>query len=105
MTSTGAEEGWLSGKLNGATGWFPEAYCTPYEGEAPASEAEYTAPTTLAHQESLSGAQTTAPVASTEGLPEIGRAVALYDWFAKQQNQMNLTKGIGVVVREELVRL
>lgn len=27
------EPGWLSGKLNNKIGWFPEAYCEPWEGD------------------------------------------------------------------------
>ena len=35
MPADNAEPGWLSGTLNGKTGWFPEAYCEPFDAAEP----------------------------------------------------------------------
>ncbi|CAL4061181.1 unnamed protein product, partial [Meganyctiphanes norvegica] len=95
-TAEGAEPGWLGGTLQGAHGWFPEAYCELFDGvDAEPSAVEEVARTQL-EQIPEEGIDSTAVVQQT-----LGEALGIFPWRAKQNNHLSFNKGDRIVVREQ----
>ncbi|CAE1260660.1 unnamed protein product [Acanthosepion pharaonis] len=104
------EPGWISGEIDGRSGWFPKDYveyiCDVEEsdlftnGQQPAStlSASEDSSFTAVQSRAVTGSPTPGQgMAAPEGL----QAVALYPWKAKKENHLTFNKGDTIIVKEQ----
>ena len=104
-----AEEGWLKGDLNGAIGWFPEAYAEPADAlgtfEPPAPAATESWP--IDNQVTAPAAVETKaePVTQTNNVTTNVSAgesyLAIYPWAGKEGNHLSFEKNEVILVTEK----
>uniref|UniRef100_A0A915PTZ4 Uncharacterized protein n=1 Tax=Setaria digitata TaxID=48799 RepID=A0A915PTZ4_9BILA len=114
-----AEPGWLAGQMRDKVGWFPVAFAEPM---VPVSAVPTQPPqtvssvTTSPSSEPLQSIveEPAATVKSTSGsfsavqsdqekqLPVLGAAVALYQWKARNDNELSFSKGDTIEILEQL---
>uniref|UniRef100_A0A1I7VHU6 Intersectin-1 n=1 Tax=Loa loa TaxID=7209 RepID=A0A1I7VHU6_LOALO len=113
-----AEPGWLAGQMRDKVGWFPVAFAEPM---VPVSAVPTQPPqtvssvTTSPSSEPLqsiveeptasvvkSGSFGASPPEQEKQLPVLGAAVALYQWKARNDNELSFSKGDTIEILEQL---
>ncbi|CAG9540234.1 unnamed protein product [Cercopithifilaria johnstoni] len=113
-----AEPGWLAGQMREKVGWFPVAFAEPM---VPVSAVPTQPPQTISSVttspsseplQSIVEEPAASVVKSTSGsfgaseqekqLPILGAAVALYQWKARNDNELSFSKGDTIEILEQL---
>uniref|UniRef100_A0A0R3RTX3 Intersectin-1 n=1 Tax=Elaeophora elaphi TaxID=1147741 RepID=A0A0R3RTX3_9BILA len=115
-----AEPGWLAGQMRDKVGWFPVAFAEPM---VPVSAVPTQPPQTISSVttspsseplqsiveepaasvvKSTSGSFGASPTEQEKQLPVLGAAVALYQWKARNDNELSFSKGDTIEILEQL---
>ncbi|EJW85007.1 SH3 domain-containing protein [Wuchereria bancrofti] len=115
-----AEPGWLAGQMRDKVGWFPVAFAEPM---VPVTAVPTQPPQTIssvttspsseplqsiveepaaAVVKSTSGSLGVSPSEQEKQLPVLGAAVALYQWKARNDNELSFSKGDTIEILEQL---
>ncbi|KAM3725267.1 Intersectin-1 [Dirofilaria immitis] len=115
-----AEPGWLAGQMRDKVGWFPVAFAEPM---VPVSVVPTQPPQTISSVttspsseplqsiveepvasvvKSTSGSFGVPPSEQEKQLPVLGAAIALYQWKARNDNELSFSKGDTIEILEQL---
>ncbi|VDM07939.1 unnamed protein product [Wuchereria bancrofti] len=120
-----AEPGWLAGQMRDKVGWFPVAFAEPMVPvtAVPTQDMLFQPPQTIssvttspsseplqsiveepaaAVVKSTSGSLGVSPSEQEKQLPVLGAAVALYQWKARNDNELSFSKGDTIEILEQL---
>lgn len=99
IPTTDGEEGWLQGELNGAIGWFPEAYAEPLtDGQIPSAIPSAETQPFAATESSVTEAVVAGD--SKQVISSDDRVIAIYPWIGKESNHLSFNKNDVIKVSE-----